>query len=263
MLKDFTKEKFDIIIQAGQSNAEGNGMGNVEKPYKPTEDVWFMCGPLDRHEFYMYPACEGVRENEILSNFILKFAENYVADQRLKDGRKLLVLCTAVGGTGFIDGQWKRTDCYYLRMMDMIRTALSLNEENRLVGLIWHQGESDSLFKASFEVHYNHLMGLLNSVREEFKVPEIPFVAGDFVYDWRDKNSEVCAPVLNAIRAVCSDYAFGDFVESDGLKSNMQELNRLTPCSGMMIVDDIHFSRKSLYELGDRYYHAFSKICKQ
>ena len=34
MLKDFTKEKFDIIIQAGQSNAEGNGMGNVEKYFQ-------------------------------------------------------------------------------------------------------------------------------------------------------------------------------------------------------------------------------------
>ena len=56
MLKDFTKEKFDIIILSGQSNAEGNGMGNVEKAYTPTEEVWFMCGPLDSHEFYLYPA---------------------------------------------------------------------------------------------------------------------------------------------------------------------------------------------------------------
>ena len=260
MLKDFTKEKFDIIIQAGQSNAEGNGMGEVEKPYKPNDDVWFMCGPLDKHEFYMYPAHEGVRENEILSNFIFKFAENYVADERLKDGRKLLILCTAVGGTGFIDGQWKMTDCYYLRMMDMIRTALALNPENRLVGLIWHQGESDSLFKATVDVHYNHLMTLLNSVRDEFKVPEIPFVAGDFVYDWRDKHAEVCAPVLEAIRKVCADYPYGEFVESDGLTSNMQQLNRKTPCSGQMIIDDIHFSRKALYEFGDRYYKAYTSI---
>ena len=30
MLKDFTKEKFDIIITAGQSNAEGTGIGEAD-----------------------------------------------------------------------------------------------------------------------------------------------------------------------------------------------------------------------------------------
>lgn len=29
MLKDFSKEAFDILIQAGQSNSEGYGFGNV------------------------------------------------------------------------------------------------------------------------------------------------------------------------------------------------------------------------------------------
>lgn len=121
-------------------------------------------------------------------------------------------------------------------------------------------GESDSLFNATEDVHYNHLKILLNSVRNEFNVPDIPFVAGDFVHDWRNKHLDVCSPVIEAIRKVCSDYAYGEFVETDGLKSNMQELNRLTPCSGFMIVDDIHFSRKALYELGNRYYKAYTSI---
>ena len=32
--------KFDIIIQAGQSNSEGFGLGPVEKEYIPTEKIW-------------------------------------------------------------------------------------------------------------------------------------------------------------------------------------------------------------------------------
>ena len=39
MLHDFTKDKFDIIIQAGQSNAEGAGLGSVEEPYVPNGRV--------------------------------------------------------------------------------------------------------------------------------------------------------------------------------------------------------------------------------
>ncbi len=262
MLKDFSKEKFDIIIQAGQSNAEGNGMGDVEKAYQQTDDVWFMCGALDSHEFYLCPAHEGVRENEVLSNFIFKFAENYVADNRLKDGRKLLILCAAVGGTGFIKGQWKMTDCYYLRMMEMIRTALSLNPENRLVGFLWHQGESDAISGGTFDGHYNNLQTLFNSVRDEFNVPEIPFIAGDFVQDWSSKNTDICKPVVNAVRKICNDYHFGAFVESDGLNSNLQEFGCPTPALGTLIEDDIHFSRGALYELGERYYKAFSEISK-
>ena len=44
MLKDFTKERFDIFIQAGQSNSEGYGFGPAEHPYEPSEQVWYMNG---------------------------------------------------------------------------------------------------------------------------------------------------------------------------------------------------------------------------
>ena len=42
MLRDFTKDKFDIIIQAGQSNSDGTGRGDTAKPYDPSENenVW-------------------------------------------------------------------------------------------------------------------------------------------------------------------------------------------------------------------------------
>ena len=183
MLKDFTKEKFDIIIQAGQSNSEGFGVGDVECPYEPTDQVWYM-----NKDYTLSLAAESVMVNEIRSNFSLSFARKYLNAGLLRDGRKLLILRTAVGGTGFLDNRWKMTDDLYLRMMEMTRTAIGLNDENRLVGLLWHQGETDATLNATYEVHYNHLMGLLRSVREEFHVPDLPFVAGDFVYQWKNEN---------------------------------------------------------------------------
>ncbi len=33
MLRDFSTETFDVFIQAGQSNAEGFGLGSVPEPY--------------------------------------------------------------------------------------------------------------------------------------------------------------------------------------------------------------------------------------
>lgn len=253
MLKDFTQEKFDIIIQAGQSNSEGYGCGPVDRPYEVSDLVWYLNG-----DFTISKAAEQVTLNETVSNFSLSFAREYMEKGLLKEDRKLLILRCAVGGTGFLDDHWKLTDDLYLRMMDMIKTALDLNKENRLVAFLWHQGETDAMLFASREVHYNHLMTLLRSVCDTFQVPEIPFVAGDFVQDWKGDNLAVSEPVIDAIRDVCRDYGHGAFVETDGLKSNRQELGRIT--MEWPDPDPIHFSRKSLYELGSRYFAAYQEI---
>ncbi len=255
MLKDFAEEKFDIFIQAGQSNCEGYGFGDTDEPYEANEQVWYLNG-----DFTMSCAAEKAAGNGIQSTYGLSFAREYVRQGLLKEGRKLLILRTAVGGTGFLDNRWNMTDDLYLRMMEMIRTALSLNSENRLAGLLWHQGETDALLNAGYEEHYNRLMGLLRSVREEFHVPDLPFIAGDFVQQWKMDNEAICRPVVQAIRDVCRDCGYGAFVETDGLKSNMQEGAWNFLCGEDGDKDTIHFSRKSCYILGKRYFEAVSEI---
>ena len=252
MIKDFTKERFDIFIQAGQSNGDGCGMGAVDQPYEPNDQVWYM-----NRDFILSRAEERVMGNEILSDFSLTFSKRYLESGLLKEGRKVLILRTAVGGTGFLDNHWRMTDDHYLRMMEMIRTALALNEENRLIGLLWHQGETDAIFNASYEVHYDHLMALLKSVRNEFNVPDLPFIAGDFVHHWKNENIATCTPVIDAIQAVCRDCGHSAFVKTDGLLSNLQEMGHPYQRGAEVVEDNIHFSRKSLYILGERYFDAF------
>ena len=142
MLHDFTKDKFDIIIQAGQSNAEGYGYGPTGAPYIPDERVWYM----NKNDTISL-AVEKVAGNLIQTNSALSFAREYICQGQLAEDRKLLIIRAAVGGTGFLDNRWKLTDDLYLHMMEMIRTALALNPENRLVALLWHQGENDSHFE--------------------------------------------------------------------------------------------------------------------
>ena len=248
MLRDLSGEHFDIIIQAGQSNSDGTGYGPVEEPWIPTEDVWYL-----NFDMTLSVAREMVNGNEIQSNYSLSFAREYMNKGLLKEGRKLLILRTSIGGTGFLDKRWGMTDDLYLHMMEMIRTALALNEENRLVAFLWHQGETDAIYGADYETHYNNLMGLIQSVRDEFHVPNIPFVAGDFVWHWKRDNWDICVPVVDAIRAVCRDCGNAAFVETEDLLSNTQE-DRNPP---LPWEDTIHFSRRSLYILGKRYFDAF------
>lgn len=249
MLKDFSKDEFDIVIQAGQSNSEGTGFGDVENPYVPNDKVWYL-----NNDFTISRAAELVAVNDIQSNYALSFSREYVDRGLLKGNRKLLILRAGVGGTGFSDGHWNMSGDLYLRMMDMIRASLALNPSNRLVAFLWHQGETDAILGASFEMHYNHLIHLLHSVRETFSVPTLPFITADFVHHWKNRNLAICTPVLDAIRAVCKECNDCVFIETDGLLSNEQQ-NKRHPWGWD---DNIHFSRKSLYDLGERYFAAFA-----
>ena len=249
MLKDFTKERFDIIIQAGQSNSDGTGIGDADVPYVPKEDIYYLNANMT-----ISVASERVVANDIWGDYSLTFADEYRGSGLLKDGRNLLILRTSVGGTGFLDKRWGLQDDLYLHMLEMTQTALELNPENRLKAFLWHQGETDALLNASYDTHYGNLSTLIKTVREKFHCPELPFVAGDFVQQWVGENAEICKPVVGAIHDLCRDLRNAKFVETNGLLSNAQKLGT---------DDTIHFCRNALYELGRRYFHAFMEITEQ
>ena len=248
MVRDFSKEKFDIIIQAGQSNSEGCGIGDASNPYEPNDSVWFLNNYFtisQADEWYDW------RRNHTTTTFSLSFAREYIQKGRLKDGRKLLILRAAVGGTGFSDKRWGLQDDLFIMMTEMIKTSLALNPENRLVALLWHQGETDAQNAASYDMHFKNLSALVNAVRTAYSRPDLPFVAGDFVHHWKLKNIDACEPVAEAVKDVCESIGNGRFVETSGLLSNDQAVG-----DG----DDIHFCRESLYELGRKYFDAFESI---
>lgn len=246
MLRDFSKEDFDIIIQAGQSNSEGCGFGKVAQPFTQSENILYM-----NNDFSISLAQERVWGNEIVCEVSLSFCSKYIEDKRLQSGRKLLVIRAAIGGTGFLDNRWGMTDDLFLRMMEMTKTALDLNPKNRLVAFIWHQGETDASLNADRQTHFNNLSTLLNAVRTEFKSPSLPFIAGDFVKHWKMDNIEICTPVIDAIKEVCEALGNAKFVYTDELLSNDQAINN---------GDTIHFCRESINELGLKYYKAYTEI---
>ncbi|MDR2570454.1 MAG: sialate O-acetylesterase [Oscillospiraceae bacterium] len=251
MLKDFRKEKFDIIIQGGQSNSDGTGHGVISNTYTPNDRVWFL-----NQDFTISIAQERVIENHIRSDFSLKFTRHYIEDGLLDENRNILVIRSAVGGTGFTDKRWGLSDDLFIQMIEMTKTALELNIENRLVAFLWHQGESDAGNGADFDTHYNNLSTLVQTVRDKFDTPALPFIAGDFVQLWKTSNMEICTPVADAIRSVCDKIKHAAFVETNELKSNYEEYGPEADGS----IDDIHFSRAAIYELGERYYLAFKSI---
>lgn len=257
---------YDIILLAGQSNASGCGRGKTE--WIPDPDILFITSPKVstvedgkiKTVFFDEPyeivlADERLSaEGERLSGFYLTFAKAYKESGLLKEGRKLLIVHTAVGGTGFLQGNWHEQGDLYLDMLKTVDYALSLEGENKLVVMLWHQGEDDIMRSNSPENYEKQLGYLIDSVRERYNEPKLPFIAGEFINDWASNYPfpERITGIVGAIKRVLSARENTAYVSSEGLLSNRE--------AGENETDDIHFCKKSTYEFGERYFQAYEKM---
>lgn len=258
-------EKYDIIMEGGQSNAVGIGRGKVEKEFEPSERIMYMSQKHKEEHlpegvkitYYDEPfsfsmATErGERENKT-GDFSLTFAEEYVKSGMLKDGRKLLIVRGGIGGTGFKKGNWRKGDRVFNKLLEMTDYALGLHEENRVVAFLWHQGEHDAFEENDPDIFESQLEEILTEIRGRYN-NDLPFIAGDFVNEWKQENIVLCEPIVERIKKVASGNNSA-FVETEDLLSNNQQNG-----DG----DTIHFCREALYELGRRYFKKYSELIRE
>ena len=263
--------KYDIIVVAGQSNAEGNGLGNLRGKYlhKKKIDMLVDCnkplitfddnGVLQRQQLSLNIVSFGESKNsdgEMLGSFPLSFSSSYVDKGYLEFDRKVLLVNCAIGGTGFARYQWGNNTYLQNRMFEMIDYALSKGKDNRIVAFLWHQGEHDAFENSDLSIktkksyYYEKFKNLVCKFQEKYG-NNIPIIGGDFSYEWiNDGNFEQCKSISDATKKVLKEVG-GAFVKTNGLQSNNQAVQN---------GDKIHFSRQSLYILGKRYFNKFTKI---
>ena len=253
---------YDIIIQAGQSNAEGSGVGSVKNEYSPTDKVHYLESVKEvihtpervvvnfaDMPFQFSIAEERKIDGTLLGDFSLYFARKYIEEGLLNEGRKLLIIRAAVGGTGFKKGDWGVGNVLYDKMIEMTNYALALNKNNRVVAFLWHQGEHDAVEGTEAGIYHSKLSTMLKEMRSLYGA--MPFIAADFVNDWKMKNLAICEPIVDKIRQVTEENEKSAFVETKDLQSNSQKTGS---------ADDIHFCRQSLCVLGERYFEQYKKV---
>lgn len=265
---------YDIIILGGQSNAEGNGLGPTDRPYIPDERILIMRdggkfgyeqqedGSMkfiitEPFTFVTDIAKERVDGERICGMFALTFAKKYLEAGLLPEGRKLLIVDSSAGGTGFSSHQWGVGNFLHRRLTEMMDEAIG--ENDRVVAFLWHQGEHDAFENADFDFdrrhdfYFNHLSATVNDVRQRVGSNDLPFIAAEFVSEWRfkEENARACDAVLSATSDVCEKLGNGKLVMARDLKSNNQVIGN---------GDDIHFCRDALVTLGERYFDAYCEI---
>ena len=267
--------KFDIIIVAGQSNAEGNGIKKDDKEIisdkvyqiadknhigtKVLDDGKVIIDMVYPTEMVFEKAHERVDANSNkFADFSETFAKCYIDGGYLKKGRKVLIIKAAVGGTGFARKEWGVGSILFERLNLMVDYGLSWNKENRIVALLWHQGEHDSFentelgVKERYNFYYKNFKEQMLAFRKKYG-KDIPVIAGEMVNSWAElpENKAKCDAVEKATKDVCRELGKAAVVSSEGLLSNDDAFKN---------GDNLHFCAESVYELGERYYSLFEKI---
>ena len=266
---------YDIIVIAGQSNAEGNGIKKdnsevlssdvfhlVDKNsigLKVLEDKKVIIDMVYPTNMILEKAHERVNaDNKKMADFAETFAKCYIDGGCLKEGRKVLIIKTAVGGTGFARHEWGIGSILFERLNLMVNYGLKLNKGNRIVALLWHQGEHDAFENAEFSAkeRYDFYSKRFKEQTLAFRNKygnDIPVIAGEFVNSWAElpENKAKCDAVEKATKDVLREIGKGSVVSSEGLLSNDDAFGN---------GDNVHFCAESIYELGRRYYSAFEEI---
>ena len=269
-------EKYDIIILAGQSNAEGQGVGEVTQEYVPDErvhimkdDTGFKFGKVDGVTTLIgkWPAVNTITVAEERTHstkgkvgcFGLWFAKHY-ADTYLEEGRKVLIVNANFGGTGFARPEWGVGNIMHTRMLSMTKAAIDENPaDNRVVAVLWLQGEHDSFENADWDpdrrytTHKKNLTATFNDLYEHLGDRSIPLIAGSFPDTFCNEWPEATNAVLKAIYEVVVDDFGGAFVDNKGLESNAQKVG-----GG----DIYHFCKESLRIIGGKYFEKYQELRK-
>lgn len=275
MIINPSDDKFDIIIVAGQSNASGCGLGETKTPWQTCDNIMMfnksykadvvstpygdMIEVQDTGDCYLSLADERGEKDNKTAVFCLAFAKKYV-ENRLEKGRKVLLVQAAIGGTGFAKNHWGENQKLSNRMFEMVDAALSMNTENRIVAILWHQGEHDIFENARLDYeqrktfYIEKLSKFITSVRAKYG--NVPFISAGFCKTWLDlQQKERVGAIVDAYKFVISKTPLAGHVENTGdLKSNSQAV--------VGSEDTVHFCRDSSYELGRRYYEKYIDIIK-
>ena len=169
-----------------------------------------------------------------------------------RTGRKVLLVVNALGGTEI--EQWakdapniwrKGSKAYGKKQLyaEAVRRAKEGLKYGKLKGILWHQGEGNSV---SYKVdkYPAQLTELVKNLRKDLNAPDVPFIAGELSY-FRSGGTG-STKFNNMIRNIASFIPNSDWVSAEGLRT-IEE-------------DQTHFNRKSQLIFGERYADKILKM---
>ncbi len=225
----------DVVLLVGQSNMAGRAAiededrGAIEGAllWNSGEGKWEAAeAPLNRHSKHRKePGMQRLNPG-------VGFAKAYL---KANPGRTLGIVCSARGGTAI--GEWERGKPLFEASVEAAHGALA--KGGKLVGILWHQGESDSGKAAGYPAKLSELVA---GYRAEFEDGNLPFVFGE-IGRWSKDYAAFNRMIVEQPKAIARTAC----VSAEGLTA----------------FDSAHFDSRSQRELGRRYAEALGGLLEK
>jgi hypothetical protein len=243
-----SKKDFHLFLLMGQSNMSG-GVGLAAGDTQPVPQVLKMRYAKEGDEPKWAPGAHPLhpRRPNKKARFGpgLSFAETYVAD---KPGVVVGLIPMAWGGRS-IEQLGKGSGIY----SDAIRHTKAAMQVGTLQGVLWHQGESDTVEQTRTDAYEKRLHRLIEDVRKDLGNSQLPFIVGNLA-EFYGTGKDHKAPdrvaritkIKEILRSLPKKVPHTGFVES-------------TDCSPAAR-PKVHFDRKSCVLLGKRYAKVYTEM---
>ncbi len=210
--------------------------------------------------------------------FYNTFARRY-ADAN--PNKKVLIIHNGFEATGMLNPitshifikesniQWNLGGQLYKTMVRRVNKVLSWNTNNRVVAVLWSQGEADIDRNVAANTYRDRLRDFVNQLRTDLRGSVFPFLACGYPKDWRVgdalknqymTNLQSMSVTLNngetstgttAVRPVT-----GNVVEKFGYISTVN-----VQCD-VANQNSVHFNFAGLRELGERFWRVYNVVIK-
>lgn len=228
------------FLMLGQSNMAGRGdFGEVEEIKNP------LCKMLRNGRWQ--PMSEPINpDRQIWGKFhsgiglAASFADEYAKHFNEKVG---LIPC-ADGGTSI--SQWQPGELLYDNAVAQAKLAQKTSE---IAGILWHQGESDSINEDDAVQYRGRFMRMISSLINDLNLPkDTPVIIGElgeFVGAYQDGKCEHFREINAVLKNLSEELPCSGFVSAKGLTCKE---------------DGIHFNSASYREFGKRYFNALLEV---
>ena len=243
-----SKKDFHLFLLMGQSNMSG-GVGLRAGDNQPVPRILKMLYAKEGKEPNWAPGAHPLhpRRPNKKARFGpgLSFAEAYVSD---KSGVVVGLIPMAWGGRSIVQ-LGKGSQIY----SDAIRHTKAAMQVGALKGVLWHQGESDTVEQARTDAYEKRLHRLIEDVRKDLGSPQLLFIVGNLA-EFYGTGQDHKAPdrvarittIKGILRSLPEKVPYTGFVESTGC----------SPAAGAKV----HFDRKSCLLMGKRYALVYADL---
>ncbi len=233
---DIKKGNLRIYLLLGQSNMEGRG--RIETEDRTPDPRVFVLTASNRWQLAVEPLHgsgphAGIGPGLVFGKLMAAWNTNASIG---------LVPC-AVGASEL--KRWERGGDLYARALARAQAA---RRDGTLAGILWHQGEQDSMTATNANTYNDRLVKMIGDLRADLVCPKLPFVVGQigqFLYTRRVQQTPYAKVVNDALARIPSEVPFTACVDSTGLTD---------------VGDEVHFDGRSQRELGKRFAAAMQKL---